>query len=121
MIRIGEDYYYLDLDKLSEVLYPENQDEALKEGVIIEKDIEYTKDTMASDRKDIKVTERHRDKPKEVDGLKYELVRAMLDVIMNVELEYDEVTKEPADLEKAPTNFVMSFNTLLKLEIIKIL
>jgi hypothetical protein len=121
MIKIGDEFYYLDLDRLSEVLYPENQDEELKEGITIEKDIEYFQDTLDDEKRELKVTERHRDKPREVDGLKYELVRAMLDVLMNVELEYNEVTESPADLEKAPTNFIISFNTLLKLKIIKII
>jgi hypothetical protein len=115
MIKVDGEYYYLDLDALSHEL---EQDGNLAEGTIEEVE-EVT--TMNGEGKPIEfiksVVKKH--KPKEIDGSKYELLRTMVEILLSVELEYDDALMKPKDLQTAPMNYAIAFNTLLKLKILK--
>lgn len=114
MIKIDKEYYYLDLDVMSDEL---EKDDSLKAGKITN-----TETTIVKNAEDeiisttIIITDAH--KPKEVDGLKFELLREMIAIVLNTELEYN-TSKMVNSFVGAPSNFIIAFNTLLSLKILK--
>jgi hypothetical protein len=114
MIKIDGEYYYMDLDALSECL---ESDDNLAEGTIKETETTTWYDEQNEmQSKEVKVIDRH--KPKEVDGFKFQFLTQMIDLILHTDLEFDESTMK-ASFSKAPTNYLVAFNTLLKLKILK--
>jgi hypothetical protein len=115
MIKVDGDYYFLDLDALSNEL---EQDGNLAEGTIKETEEITTMDGEGKP-KEITVSVITKHKPKEIDGSKYELLRTMVEILLSVEFEYDEALMKSKDLQTAPMNYAIAFNTLLKLKILK--
>ena len=114
MIKIGDLYYYIDLEAMSKQLELDDD----KSGVIIEKESVYTKDDTGQVLNLVEtITEKH--KPKEVDGFKYEVIRTMLEIVLSETLEFNQSTMKMVPLEQASSNFIMAFNTLTKLKIIQ--
>lgn len=114
MIKIDDEYYYIDLDALSTQL---EKDDTLKEGTITETDTvtQYDADDVQIS-KEVTVSSRH--KPKEVDAFKYQLIAQMIEILLHTELEFSQ-SKMKASISQAPANYIVAFNTLLKLNVLK--
>lgn len=115
MIKVDGEYYYIDLDELSNEL---GKDDKLAEGVIEESEVIETLDHNGKVIESI-VTTTKKHKPKEIDGFKYELLRTMVEILLGTEMEYDEGLMKHKSLDTASANYAMAFNTLLKLKILK--
>lgn len=115
MIKVDENYYYLDLDALGNEL---EKDFNLAEGSIIETEEIVTKDDKQAVVETITTTvSKH--KPKEIDGFKYEILRSMIEMLMTIEMEYDDALMKHKKLSEYPPNYALAFNTLLKMKILK--
>lgn len=114
MIKIDKEYYYLDLDAMSDEL---EKDDSLKAGTMTntETTVVYGGNNEIESKT---IVTNEIPKPKEVDGFKYELLREMIAIVLNVEMEFDN-SKMVSSFNEAPTNFIIAFNTLLKLDILK--
>lgn len=117
MIKIDKEYYYLDLDAMSDEL---EKDDSLKAGTMTNTETTVVKAGKAGKDEILSTTivTNEIPKPKEVDGFKYELLREMIAIVLNTEMEFDN-SKMVSSFNEAPTNFIIAFNTLLKLDILK--
>lgn len=114
MIIIQDEYYYIDFDAASE---------AVSGTSFEEKYLDEVKTTEEFDKQDVllsRTVETNRTfKPREVDGLKYGLLQEFISVVMNTELEFDDALKKHINIEQAPANYIIAFNSLLKLNVLK--
>ncbi len=121
MIEFGDKYYFFDLKRLDEVvcINPKGKETGHNQETkeIINYDSEGKK--LNSSVTTITTTTRG----KEVDTIKYDMVRNFVDVVLDTMLqlegEDDELLGANNALSKKPLAFKMAFNTLVKLQILK--
>lgn len=114
MILIGSESYYIDVDTLNDEL---NNDSELGAGFTEDsKTTTYKDDTGHVSGITLEVNKIH--KPKEVDGFKYDLYMSMIRTVMEVPMEREDPGM-PFNLNDAPINFTIAFNTLLYKKILK--
>jgi hypothetical protein len=116
MIEFGGNIYYIDIDALEKVIKPVGVDPTDK---IIERE---EKVVLDENEKIIntEVTEVSRERGREIDGAKYDIVRMMLEIVTDGTEETDD-TALGADraLEKTSLSFKIAFNTLYHYGVIK--
>lgn len=115
MIKIDDTYYYVDLEAISEVL---EKDESLGAGYVEGEELVEFYDEEGK----LTSTQRHSSrqfKPKEIDGNKAGMINAMVEVLLNEPLEFSQSNMKMTPLNQAPSNFILAFNSLLKLNILK--
>jgi hypothetical protein len=114
MIAIDGENYYIDVDALDKEL---NTDEALSAGYVENETKHESFDGEgASLGSSIETNKTH--KPREVDGFKYEMYMTLISTVLHSHLEPED-RMMPLDLNGAPLNFTIAFNTLLFKKIIK--
>ncbi len=108
MIDIGGTIFKIDLDAFNKVLAT-NETEDTK-GLEVE-----TQTNYASDGSPIgtTVTAREYEKPKEIDGPKYDVLRMCLEILFTYNEEVDDAMGVAKALESTSIPFKLAFNTLL--------
>jgi hypothetical protein len=116
MIEFGGSIYYIDLDALEKAIKPIGIDPMDK---VIDRE---EKAYLDADGKvtGSEITEVSRDRGREIDGAKYEMIRLMMEILMDGTEETDDDTLG-ADraLEKTSLSYKIAFNTLYNYGILK--
>lgn len=114
MIQFGENTYYIDIDVLESVISPELHPSKLVET--------QTKTYLDEKGKiiSVEVNEHSTERVREVNAAKYDLIRTMIEVVLDVtDDEIDETLGAERGLEKASLSFKIAFNTLYEYGILK--
>lgn len=114
MIEFGGIMYYLDIDALEKVISP-----ALEPTKLVET---HTKTYLDEKGKiiSVEVNESSTERVREVNAAKYDLMRTMIEVVLDVtDDEIDDTMGAERGLEKASLSFKIAFNTLYEYGIIK--
>jgi|TARA_R110000782_G_scaffold65140_3_gene132673 hypothetical protein len=115
MIQFGENTYYIDIDKLESVIST-----ALDTTKLIE-----TKTTTYLDSKgdiiSVEIIETSNERVREVNAAKYDLLRTMVEVVLDVtdSDELDATLGADRGLDKSSLSFKIAFNTLYEYGILK--
>ena len=106
MINLGGIYYIIDLDRYSQILTDEDDSETTIENE--------TRTDYGSDGQQVQysVTTREFEKPKVVDGPKYDILRMCLDVFFTYNDEIDDTLGFERALQTTTIPFKVAFNTL---------
>jgi hypothetical protein len=116
MIEFGGSIYYIDLDALEKTILPKGVNPTDK---VIERE---EKVQVDAENKIIStdITEVSRERGREIDGAKYEIIRLMMEVLMDGSEETDDATlgAERA-LDKTSLSYKIAFNTLHNYGILK--
>jgi hypothetical protein len=115
MIKIGEEYYFLDLEKIADIVV---NDESLKAGT----KTNITKEYLVNETKinsDIKVTEEIYDKPLEYNQPMYNTISYMIEILNSTAEDDDMSIGFENWLSKKSFGYKLAYNTLIKLEILK--
>lgn len=107
MIAFGDKYYYLDLAAINKVV--ESKSKENKEDVEQTIHQDGAGNVIQSETVTIK-----RAKQREVDAIKYEMIRTCIDVIIDFDPEEDVKLGTERYFEKAPVSYKMAFNTLIR-------
>lgn len=115
MIQFGENTYYIDIDVLESVISPELHPSKLVET--------QTKTYLDENGKiiSVEVNEHSTERIREVNAAKYDLIRTMIEVVLDVtdSDEIDATLGAERGLEKASLSFKLAFNTLYEYGILK--
>ena len=115
MIQFGENTYYIDIDVLESVISPELHPSKLVET--------QTKTYLDEDGKivSVEVNEHSTERVREVNAAKYDLIRTMIEVILDVTDDdgIEDTMGAERGLEKASISFKIAFNTLYMYGILK--
>lgn len=115
MIEFGDSIYYIDLTVFDETVMVKKPTESF-----IQLDKKYVLD---EDGKIIQteILESVRERPKEIEAVKYDIIREMLMVILDYDGGESDDTALGAEraLTKTPLSYQIAFNTLLNYGILK--
>ena len=116
MIEFGGSIYYIDLDALEKTILPKGLDP--KEKIIEREEKIHLDGDNKVEHTDI--TEVSRERGREIDGAKYEMVRLMIEILMDGtdETDDDALGAERA-LDKSSLSYKIAFNTLYHYGILK--
>lgn len=115
MIEFGGVVYYLDLNAFEKAL--KITGEETNDKIVVRNVVEYKDETgkIVS----TEVSETTNERGREIDATKYEVIRLMLEVLMEFNEETDETLGSDRALEKAPLSHKLAFNTLYHYGILK--
>lgn len=116
MIEFGGSIYYIDIDALEKSIKPSGVKNDKK---IIEKETK----TYVDDKGNItgiEIIEVERERPKEIDAAKYDLLRIMIEILMDTteDTDDDSLGAERA-LDKTSLGYKIAFNTLYNYGVLK--
>ena len=107
MIAFGDKYYYLDLAAINKAVESKSKDKEDVEQTVHQ---DANGNIIQSETVTIK-----RAKQREVDAIKYEIVRTCIDVIIDFDPEEDvKLGTERYFEKKAPVSYKIAFNTLIR-------
>lgn len=115
MIEFGDKIYHIDFNAVDLLI---SSEKSLKAQTIVDKEIIETFD-MEGDLIGREVITKKYKKPKEIDGSKYDLVKYMIDVVVDNNEAMDSTLGSARELDKMPLSYKIAFNTLLKYNILK--
>jgi hypothetical protein len=115
MIEFGGVVYYLDLTAFEKAL--KITGEQTNDKIVVKEVIEHKDNTGTIIKTEIKETTNERGR--EIDATKYEVIRLMLEVLMEFNEETDETLGSERALDKAPLSHKLAFNTLYNYGILK--
>ena len=116
MIEFGGTIYHIDLDAYADTIKLNNNDP--KEQIIDS----VTKTTTDEEGKVIstELLETKRERGADIDSTKYELIRILVDVLLDdVNEDDDDALGPDRALEKRPLSYRIAFNTLMEYGILK--
>jgi hypothetical protein len=115
MIEFGGLMYYIDIDALEKIISPE-----LDPSKLVETHTKTYLDVNGNIHS-VEVNESSTERVREVNAAKYDLVRTMIEVILDVvdSDEIDDTMGAERGLEKASFSFKIAFNTLYQYGILK--
>jgi len=114
MIEFGGTLYFIDLDALEKVISME-----LLESKLVETQ---TKTTLDEKGKivSVEINEHSSERVKEISPAKYDIIRTMLDVVLDItEDDIDDTLGAERGLEKTSLSFKIAFNTLIEYGVLK--
>lgn len=115
MIEFSDKYYYIDLNKIDKLITLNSFDEP---GTYTE-----TETTTESDEKGnllrTIVVRKTTPRNKEIDSVKYDTIKTMLEILFDEQEESDETLGVDRVLSKMSLPFKLAFNTLIETGIIK--
>ena len=116
MIEFGGSIYYIDFDAIEKIIKPAGIDPTDK---LIEREEKAYVDAEGKILSS-EITEVSRERGREIDGAKYEMVRYMVDVLMDgtEETDDDSLGADRA-LQKTSLAYKIAFNTLYHYGILK--
>lgn len=115
MIEFGGNIYYVDLNALEEAISTKTP----SENETVSSTERITKTNSNGEVYQIKETVLTTPKPREVDITKYEIIRNLLDVILDYDDESDTSLGAERALESTSLSYKLAFNTLYEYGIIK--
>jgi hypothetical protein len=115
MIEFGDKIYYIDMKALEKAISAKG---SLKPGYEIEVNTVTTKDEKDNVISVI-TTENKREKGKEIDGTKYDILRLCLETIIDYNDDIDESMGAERGLSKTPFAYKLAFNTLMEEGVLK--
>lgn len=115
MLEFGDTIYYLDLDALDKTITPKGVKPNDKLSVTETKSIYNAKGELIG----IESQETTSLRGKEIDGAKYEVIRTMIEVVLDDEDDQDTSLGAERALDKTPLSYKVAFNTLLHYGILK--
>jgi hypothetical protein len=115
MIEFGGIFYYIDIDELEKIISPE-----LEPTKLVQTNTKTYLDEKGKIHS-VEINETSSERVREVNAAKYDLVRTMLEVILDVvdSDEIDDTMGAERGLEKASFSFKLAFNTLFQYGILK--
>lgn len=113
MIEFGGIYYYLDLAALESMVYFKQKPNDFHTS------FETTTKTLSDGSIEKTVIESSLPKLKEMDGMKYDILRNCVEVILDTDDQGDSALGAEKALEAMPLSYKMAFNTLYNYGIIK--
>tara|TARA_R110000796_G_scaffold58413_4_gene134868 strand:+ start:21878 stop:22225 length:348 start_codon:yes stop_codon:yes gene_type:complete len=113
MIKIFGELYFIDFEELDDFLAFENKEDTIETKKIVKK--------IKSDGKPVSwFTTKEHIKHKEINGVKFELVRGFISDLGDEQNEVEEDIMLPnQSLEKTSIRFKLAFNTLLAYGLLK--
>lgn len=116
MIEFGGSFYYIDLEALEKTIKPTGLN---PKELVVDREQKAQLDAKG-ELIGSEITEVSRERGREIDGAKYEMIRLMLEVLMDGTEETDDDTLG-ADraLDKTSLSFKIAFNTLYTYGILK--
>jgi len=114
MVEFGGILYFIDLDALEKVISME-----LLESKLVET---HSKTMLDGNGKivSVEINEHSSERVKEISPAKYDIIRTMLDVVLDVtEDEIDDTLGAERGLEKTSLSFKIAFNTLIEYGVLK--
>jgi hypothetical protein len=115
MIEFGNTIYYFDLNALDKAI---SLSGFKPNDKTVETDIETYKDSEGNVIS-IKEFQRATTNGKIIDVAKYEIIKTMIEIVIDFDDDFDTALGADNALDKAPLSFKMAFNTLLNYGIIK--
>ena len=116
MIEFGGSIYYIDLDALEKAIKP-NGVEPTDKVVETETKTYYDANNVLVSTEVVNVS---RDRGREIDGAKYEMIRLMMEILMDgTEDTDDDTLGADRALEKTTLSYKIAFNTLYNYGILK--
>lgn len=113
MIEFGGIYYYLDLDALTKLVYIDYENGEFHTSS------ETTTKHLSNGSVETKIVEAKLPKVREMDAVKYDILRNCIDIILDSDDEGDSALGAESALEKMSMSYKVAFNTLYKYEILK--
>lgn len=116
MIEFGGNIYYIDIEALEKVIKPVGVEPTDK---IVEREEKIVLDPN-NNIVSTEVTEVSRERGREIDGAKYDIIRMMLEIVTDGTEETDDTAlgAERA-LDKTSLSFKIAFNTLYNYGVLK--
>lgn len=116
MIEFGGSIYYIDLDALEKTIKPNGVDPTEK---VVEREEKVYADAEGK-ISGSEIVEVSRERGREIDGAKYEMIRLMMEILMDGTEEIEDATLgvERA-LGKTSLSYKIAFNTLYNYGILK--
>lgn len=114
MVEFGGILYFIDLDALDKVISME-----LLESKLVET---HSKTMLDENGKivSVEINEHSSERVKEISPAKYDIIRTMLDVVLDItEDEIDDTLGAERGLEKTSLSFKIAFNTLIEYGVLK--
>lgn len=115
MIEFGGIFYYIDLTAFEKTISPIGIKSTDK---VIMTETKVTKDKDGAIISE-EVVEMSNDRGKEIDGPKYDVLRLMLETVIDYDEETDDSLGAERGLSKTPLSFKLAFNTLYNYGILK--
>lgn len=115
MIEFGGVMYYIDIDALSKVISPIGVKPTDK---IVETKVKTIKNPNGDIIKTI-TSEFSAERGKEIDATKYDIIRLMIETLIDYDEETDASLGVDRALEKTPLSYKLAFNTLYNNGILK--
>lgn len=115
MIEFGGIEYYIDMDALDKTITPVGHKPTDKISIVEFKTVTGESNNLLGQEKLEKIS----DRGKEIDGTKYDIIRLMLEVLIDYDEDLDDSLGADRALAKTPLSFKLAFNTLYNYGIIK--
>lgn len=115
MIEFGGILYYIDIDALDKVITPIGFKPTDKISVIEHKIVKDGDDKLLGTETLETITSRG----KEIDGTKYDIIRLMLETLIDFDDDIDDSLGAERALAKTPLSYRLAFNTLYNYGILK--
>lgn len=114
MIEFGGTIYYLDLDKVSEVISLNNKLEKQVVETVVKQYLDEKGKVISSE-----VLQTTKDRELTIDSTKYDLLRMMIEIITDDMEDSDDTLGVDRALEKTTLAYKIAFNTLHNYGILK--
>lgn len=115
MIEYGGILYYIDIDALDKTITPKGTKQT---DVISVKEVRTVYDASGT-VSGTEMTETSSLRGKEIDGPKYEVIRMMVETVIDYNEESDDSLGAERGLAKTPLAYKLAFNTLYQYGILK--
>jgi hypothetical protein len=115
MIEFGNVIYYIDLNALTKAITPSGQKQKDK---YIETEIKTIKNS-ANEVISIEHNETFNERGVEIDAIKYETIRTMIEVLIDYDDDVDTSLGADRAFDKMPISFKLAFNTLYECGVLK--
>ena len=115
MIEFGGIRYYIDIEALDKTITPKGSKPSDKVSLTEYKEVKDIKGKVISTETNITTSL----KGKEIDGPKYDIIRMMIETLIDYDDESDTSLGPDRALDKTPLSYKIAFNTLYNYGIIK--
>lgn len=115
MLEFGNSVFYIDLKAFDKAVTVQDADK-------YQTPMDFEKKTILNEKNEVIVTEfyeRKSQQGKEIDAVKYDLLKTFVEYIIDYADETDDALGADRALAQAPLGYKIVFNTLLKENIIK--
>lgn len=115
MIAFGGVIYYFDIDALTKTISPADSKPTDKVTEIEHKVVKDNKNKLIGSE----TLETTMERGREIDGTKYDIIRLMIEVLIDYDEETDDTLGNERAFQKMPISYRLAFNTLYNYGILK--